>query len=177
MGRTDTPKESIENLLQVIQRQMHPEQPLDWDLLLDKFSLSSNYLSVSRALFSERMRYLFKCGLSTRVEALAFKVWRDCITNMIKNADYKYNMHNLHFKWNSKKNSHFRDNLCCLKEATTILELVLWKTRIIENTLKWGTTKFHKKIKTDESSIRIKCLITCGADIITGLVLPYCIGI
>ena len=46
MGRTDTPKESIENLLQV--RQMHfPEQPLDWDLLLDKFSSSSNCLSVS----------------------------------------------------------------------------------------------------------------------------------
>jgi len=38
MGRTDTPKESIENLLHV--KQMHlPEQPIDWDHLLDKLSV------------------------------------------------------------------------------------------------------------------------------------------
>ena len=40
MGRCDTPKESIENLLQV--KQMHfPSQPIDWDYLLDQFALPS----------------------------------------------------------------------------------------------------------------------------------------
>ena len=37
MGRCDTPKDSIENLLRVKQRHF-PEQPLDWGYLLDEFA-------------------------------------------------------------------------------------------------------------------------------------------
>jgi len=41
MGRCGTPKERIENLLHVTQ--MHfPEQPIDWDYLLDEFAIPSH---------------------------------------------------------------------------------------------------------------------------------------
>jgi hypothetical protein len=71
MGRCDTPKESIENLLHV--RRMHfPEQPIDWEYLLDEFVDPSELCFEST--FTERMRFIFICGLSSRVEGLAFKV-------------------------------------------------------------------------------------------------------
>jgi hypothetical protein len=71
MGRTDSPKESIENLMHV--RQVHfPEQPIDWEYVL----------------LQEQTQYLFMCGMSDRVEALAFKVWCDRITNMIYAANF-----------------------------------------------------------------------------------------
>ena len=89
MGRTDTPKESIENLLHV--KQMHfPEQPIDWDHCL----ISCQFAIPSRVsfffTFKERIQFLVMCGMSERVEALAFKVWRDHITNMIHTAAFEW---------------------------------------------------------------------------------------
>jgi hypothetical protein len=92
MGRCDTPKERIENLLHV--RQMHfPDQSLDWEYLLAVFA-SPLHIPFPRAPFQERMQFIFKCGLSDRVEALAFKVWRDHITNMIQTSNFEYNNDN-----------------------------------------------------------------------------------
>ena len=80
IGRTDTPKESIENLLHV--RQLHfPDQPIDWEYLLDEFVKPSDFCT--RELFPERMCFLVMCGMSERVNGLAFKVWRDHIIQMI----------------------------------------------------------------------------------------------
>ena len=88
IGRCDTPKESIENLLCV--KQMHfPEQPINWDHLLDKFTMPS-HVSSCDDLFTERMQFLYICGMSLRVKALPFEVWRDCIFDMIHTADYKW---------------------------------------------------------------------------------------
>ena len=61
MGRTDTPKESIENLLHF--KQMHfPEQPLDWGYLLDKFAQPSNF-HLSGELFQQQI--VKPCGSSS----------------------------------------------------------------------------------------------------------------
>jgi hypothetical protein len=88
MGRCDTPKESIEKLLCV--NQMHfPEQPVDWEYLLDKFAHYSSHIFFDGAPFQERMQFLFKFGLSSHVEALAFKVWHDHITSTIHTADFQ----------------------------------------------------------------------------------------
>ena len=91
MGRCDTPKGNIENMLRM--KQLHfPEQPLDWEYLLNKFTQPSNHNF--RAPFQEHMRFLFICGMSLRVEALAFKLWRDYITNMIQTANFQFNTDN-----------------------------------------------------------------------------------
>jgi hypothetical protein len=88
MGRCDTPKENIENMLQV--KQMHfPEQPLDWGFMHENFVYISLHLSFS-ITFRERMTFLLMFGMSARVEALSFKVWRDYITNLIHSAEFKY---------------------------------------------------------------------------------------
>jgi hypothetical protein len=174
MGRCDTPKENIENLLCV--KQMHfPDQPIDWEYLLDKFAEPSHHSFGGRP-FLERMRFLFMCCMSPRVEALAFKVWRDHITNMIYTADYKDNEGNRSITSRIQdKLAYFEDELPRLKEATSILEIALWKMKINNNCLDENTTRSQKKVKIEESDIRSKCHITCGADVVIGHVLPFLI--
>jgi hypothetical protein len=173
MGRTDTPKESIENLLRV--KQLHfPEQPIYWEYLLDKFAQRSN-CHMSTLLFQEQMRFHFMCGLSEHVEALAFKVWRDCISNMIQTSNFLYNGDNSSILREIRdKIVHFEDELPKLKEATTILELALWKKRM--NIPEEVICRHQKKVRVDLSEFRKQCWVTCGANVVIGYVLPFLIG-
>ena len=81
--------------------------------------------------------------MSTRVEALAFKVWRDYVTNMIQAATFDYSRDNLYIISRIReKVAHFEDKLPKLKDIMTILlELALWKLRMNENLLKQLITK------------------------------------
>jgi hypothetical protein len=155
---------------------MHfPEQSIDWEYLLNKFARPSRF-SCSGAPFQERMQSHFMCGLSARMEALAFKLWRDHIENMILTADYKWNTDNsVILRGIREKLAHLERELTKIKEATTIIELALWKTRLDENGHKRETTRRLKKVKPDVSDIRQQCRVTCGADIIIRLVLPFLI--
>jgi hypothetical protein len=175
MGRCDTPNESIENLLRV--KQMHfPEQHIDWDHLLDNFALPSHY-SLGGLPFQERMKFLIMCGMSDRVEALAFTVWRDHITTIIHTAKFQCYMDNtVILRRIQAKVAHFEAEYPKLKEITTILELALWKLRMNENIPQEEVSHCQKKMKTDESSIRRQCRITCGADVIIGHVIPFLIS-
>jgi hypothetical protein len=173
MGRCDTPKESIGNLLRV--KQMHfPEQPIDWDYLLDEFARHSKVSF--RSTFLERMQFLFMCCMLLHVEALPFKVWRDCVTHMIHTAAFVYDGDNTAIlREIQDKLAHFDGELHRLKEVTSILELAVWKLRMNESILKESTTQHQKKIKTDETSFRQQCRVTCGADIVIGHVLLFLI--
>lgn len=83
------PKECIENLL-CMKQICFPQQPLDWDHLLNKFVICFHSCLFGGQLFEERLKFLLRCGLSDRVEALAFKFWRDNITNMIHTANFLF---------------------------------------------------------------------------------------
>jgi hypothetical protein len=173
MGRCDTPNECIENLLRV--KQTHfPEHTIDWVFLLDKFASPScvSYESI----FTERMQFLVMCGLSERVEALAFRVWRHNITIMIHSADFKWGRSNQNIIHRIQgRVADFEDEYPKLKEVTTILELALWKLRMNEKIPEEDATHYQKKIKTDESSMRRQCRFTCGAYVVIQHVLPYLI--
>jgi hypothetical protein len=170
MGRCDTPKESIEYLLSV--KQMHyPEQPIDWDHLLDEFARTAQF--VFRSTFTERLRFLVMCSLADRVEALAFKVWRDHIIDMIHTANFQCNGNNNQAILSTiqVKVTHFEEELPKLKETTTILELALWKLRMNK------IIQAEKMIQDNIGlSIRKQSRITCGADVIIRHVLPYLIS-
>jgi len=174
MGRTDTPKERIEGLLCV--KQIHfPEQPIDWEYLLNKFVHPTQH-SFGGLPFQEQMRFLFMCGMSERAEALAFKVWRDHIKHLIQTADYKYIGDNsVVLREIREKTAYFEGELPTLKEATTLLEIALWKVRMYVNDLQEGT-HHPKKFKTDESSFRRQCRVTCGGDVVIRNMLPFLIS-
>jgi hypothetical protein len=167
MGRCDTQKERIENLLHVKQT-LSPNQPINWDYLLDKFAESSER-SFPGVPFHERMQFLFTCGMSTRVKTLAFKVWRDYVSQMILTADFEWNEDNRSILRSIRnKLAHFEVELTKLNEVTTILELALWKTKITENG--------HQDMATHDANVRIQDRVTCGADVVIGHVLPFLIN-
>ena len=175
MGRTDTPKERIENLLCV--KQIHfPEQPIDWEYLLNDFMRQSNVCFQS--IFTERMQLLVTCGMSESVESIPFKVWRDHITKMIKTSKFEYNRDNLVILREIRaKLASFGGELIQLKEATTILELALWKMKMNEKKSNQDiATQSQKRIKTGESITRQQCHVTCGADVVIGPVLQFLIA-
>ena len=72
------------------------------------------------------------------------------------------------------KLSHNESEYQRLKEATSMLELALWKTTLDELG-KGENTMSNKKRKIDGSEIRSRCRISCGADIVIQHVLPYLI--
>jgi hypothetical protein len=176
MGRCDTPTENIESLL--CAKQMHfPEQPLDWEYLLTEFARSSHQ-SLGGTPNQERLQFLFMYGMIEHVEALPFKVWRDCIKTRINTASFCDNLDNLHIINGIRaKVAHFEDEFSNVKETTTILELALWKLRMNENIIQEKATHCQKKVKHDESSMRRQCRITCGADVVIRHVLPYLITV
>ena len=59
-----------------------------------------------------------------------------------------------------------------LKEATTLLELVLWKAKIGEKEEILGEVK-AKRVKMDIQSERNERRVTSGANIVIKNVLPY----
>jgi hypothetical protein len=165
MGRCDTPTDRIQNLLHVKQT-FFPVQPLDWEDLLDKFAQPSR-VSFEGAPFHERMRFLFTCGMSAHVKTLAFKLWRDYVTNMINTADFNYGADNRSILRSIRnKLAHFEDELTKLKEATAMLELALWKMKMNE----------HQDMATHDAIIRSQDRVTCGADVVIGYVLPFLIN-
>jgi hypothetical protein len=119
--------------------------------------------------------------MSLRVETLAFKVWRERISNMIQTSNFQYNEDNLSILREIRaKLASFEDELPILKEVTTILELALWKMKMTMNEnihQEVVATKCQKKIKTDKSITRQQCRVTCGADVIISNVLPYIISV
>jgi hypothetical protein len=167
MGRCHTPNENFESLL--CAKQMHfPEQPLDWEYLLTECASSSSRFQ-NAMLFQEQMCFLFMCGLSVRVEALAFKVWRDYVRNMICTANFQCNRDNLDILREIRsKLDHFEVELTKLMEVTTILELALWKMKMNENS--------HQDMATHDSNVRSQDRVTCGADVVIGHVLPFIIS-
>ena len=175
MGRCDTPKESIENLLCV--KQIHfSDQPIDWEYLLNKFARNSHF-SFDGAPFQERMQFHFMCGMSSRVEALAFKVWRDHITTMIQTSNFEnYEDNSVILREIREKLAYFESELPKLEEATTILELALWKIRMNEYFHQEIPSRRQKKIMSDEASNRQQFRVACGADIVIRHVVPYLIN-
>ena len=167
MGRSHTPKENIENIL--CEKQMHfPEQPLDWEYLLTEFARSSSRFH-NIVLFQEQMHFLFMCGMSVRVEALAFKLWRNHIKSMIHTATFALGGDNSAILLEIRgKFAHFEDELTKLKEVTTILELALWKMKISENS--------HQDLATHDSNVQSQDWVTCGADVVIGHVVPFLIN-
>jgi demethoxyubiquinone hydroxylase (CLK1/Coq7/Cat5 family) len=108
------------------------------------------------------------CGLSSRVEALAFKLWRDYVTNMINTATFVLGRDNSAILLEIRgKLAHFEDKLTKLKDVTTILELALWKMKISKNG--------HQDMATHDANVRSQDRVTCGADVVVGHVLPFLI--
>jgi hypothetical protein len=96
---------------------------------------------------------------------------------MIQTANYKHNKDNQSIIHAIRLQlDNFERDLPALKEVATILELSLWKLKVNDHCLKEIANRRQKKTKTDDSSIRRQCRVTCRADVVIRHVMPYLIS-
>ena len=154
--------ETIQNLVDV-QHECFPEQCIDWSTILDNVCLFSQETFIS----------LVECSISKRAKAIGVKYWRDELANLKytprdERTVEAVEQRRLAFRAEvDAKLVQYETEYHKLKEATTILELVLWKNKMAD----FG--QGAKKRKVDESSVREHYRINCGADIVIQHVLPY----
>jgi hypothetical protein len=111
-----------------------------------------------------------------RVEALAFKLWRDNIRHMIQTAAFESRRGSTILHEIREKLAHFENEYPKLKQATKILKIALWNMKMNDNNLEKNTTRSQKKMRSDESDIRQQCRVKCGADVIIRHVLLFLIS-
>ena len=174
---------SIQMLLDV--QQDFPDRTIDWHTIIQKAATI-----VAPAVQADVFEFLAKYSYSRRIDAIGIKQWREDLMleieerMLIENGTFEKPKSYILFydlpkrqRWFDGFNSklaEYEARYQELKDATTILELVLWKNKIS------GARKLvneeggsKKKMKFEESAIREQSRSRCGADIVIENVLPY----
>jgi len=154
----------LEDIIQILldlQQESFPEQKIEWEEVFDNLG--------ERRVYSTSFGFLVKCSISKRVNAIGLKHYRDAIMKKLKGtymealSEYGRTVFHNDVKRMIKQYETEYQNL---KEATSVLELVLWKNRMSDD------GRESRKRKFDETD-RNQCRISCGADIVIQHVLPY----
>ena len=160
LSEVSVPSQVLTNLLDT-QKSHFPDQQIDLDNLLNYFARPS---TSSRRRPSAIFKCLRRCSISARVESIGLKQLRKDIADMIEGIPHFTDHDNL-LSTNTRR-AHldrilsmlaaYERDFQSLKEATTTLELALWRVKMNE-----------------DMGLRNQCRISCGADIVIGHVLPY----
>ena len=170
---------SIQMLLDV-QQTLFPGRTIDWHTIIQKAATNQ-----SPIVQVDVFRFLAENSYSKRIDAIGIKQWRDDLTleieehMLFENGENSYAIghgfpkRKLWFDGFNSKLVEYEARYEELKEATTMIELVLWKKSISEASNSKQEVGSGKKMKFDEPSIREQSRISCGASIIIAHVLPY----
>ena len=113
-------------------------------------------------------RLLIQHGYTERVNAIGLKKMRDEITARMNTSAPPYCNCKSWLEGVRSKLVQYEEEYIRLKEATTILELAMWKNEMNES-----DTKKRKRTEESGSNYRQQCRIGCSADIVIDHVLPY----
>jgi len=179
---------SIQKLLDV-QQTLFPEEHIDWHMIIQKATTRATPV-VQADVFS----FLVKCSFSKRIDAVGIKQWRDdlmieiekrmLIENGTIDRPKSYILsedlpkRRCWFNGFTSKLSMYEAKYQELKEAMTMIELVLWKNKYSEASNSKQEVGSSKKMKFGESTItREQSRVSCGANIVIENVLPYLISV
>ena len=161
---------NIRNLINT-QQCSFPEQSFDmYTVVMELASSDARQATFHRPCTCvETFQYLLRTSMANRLDTLGVKRW---FVELQRGIDA------LHERPANYRNFDTRVLFAQLelyestKEATSVLELTLWKTKINEMVPTNNVT-----VKTagvgDEISLREQCRINCGASIVVHNVLPY----
>ena len=115
-------------------------------------------------------RFLMRRGYSGRVGAIGIREWREEVTRDIDNTLFGRRARLAEIRANLAR---YEREYRVLKEATSFLELALWKARISE--CEGGAAAFADGHATRGGPrlLREECRIVSGADTVIEHVLPY----
>ena len=114
------------------------------------------------------------CSIIKRVNAIGLKNLRERLFDDIKTIRPMYNGRldkRALLDTIRSKLTEYEAEYSKLKEATTILELALWKIKMNDHIQ--GGKRRNKMVKIAEADRRKQCRISCGADIVIQHVLLY----
>jgi len=115
----------------------------------------------------DKFRFIVQRGYTERVNAIGLKKFRDV---MIEEMKKPISLNKV--PWlNGVRLKFFQceDQYNRLKEATTILELALWKYKMDKS----DTKKKMKRAEEPDLDFRAQCRVSCNADMVIEQVLPY----
>ena len=162
-GSLQLHSELIQYLQEIHQRLFPDINNADWQKVCEEFIKPFNNPRDNKVF-----RFLVKCSVSERLNAIGVRKWRTDIQNLV------YGLHLIeHYNLTTdcdtvhSKLISYEQEYRQLKDATLLLELALWKSEIDQN------------YQTDEqltADTKGQCRVTCGAGIIIPNILPYLIG-
>ena len=158
LGRAYVPKEVIRALLDLY-IEFVPD--LNWEEWI-------NELAVHNHILEETFGFLVQCGFTDRVNAIGLKQFREEMTEAMK-KDVPYRRKEAWLNIVRSKLVNYEEEYRTLKEATTLLELAMWKKELEESDSK----KKRKRTEKSDSDFREQYRISCGADIVIEHVLPF----
>jgi len=147
---------SVIRTLLDIQQEFIPD--LDWEEWIGELT---EHEHISQKTF----RFLVQCGLTERVNAIGVKQFRNEIIGLMKLGGSK----EIWLDSVRSKLVNYEDEYNRLKEATTMLELALWKYKMEES----ESNKKRKWTEESGSDFREQCRVSCRADIVIEHVLPF----
>ena len=171
LGEAGAKLDVLRNLID-LQRASFPGNTIDWDRVLEKESIPH--------LFSdETFKFILKCSISTRVGMIGLRQWHDDIMNDIDSMSLWLwgisvsNHPRAHIITSvQNKLAHYETEYHKLKEATTGVELALWKNKMMDHCQGERRRSKRRKVGT-ESNLREQCRVSCGANIVIQHTLPY----
>ena len=171
LGLARAPPTVIQNLLD-LQQQSFPEETIQLDRVL--YSLGD------RGSCPTTFGFLVKCSIKKRVNAIGLKQYRDAIMEKVDSFTRRRTPISEKKRWEFLTEvqtmlTQYETKYQNLKEATSVLELVLWKKSINETMS--DDERGTRKRKFGETDLREQSRVNCGADIIIGNVLPYLVTI
>ena len=163
MAKRRVPLTSIQNLFNT-QHQVSSDYNYNMQGIILQLAASDTGLAAfgRRGTSIETFRYLLRISVTDRLDSLGIRRWRIDLENCIKSLPEEG-------KYRDIDILAVYDRLAAYeiaKEATSVLELALWKAKIEDIR--------NKRARVDSSmSYKYQCRINSGADIIIRNVLPY----
>ena len=164
LGKGDA-LDAIQRLLD-LKESSFPGQTVDWNSILNVFPAEDGRLLAAEKTF----RFLMMRSVASRVNAIGVKSWRGDLENMTTGTSYIPDRHHFISEVHSKLAS-YESEYQKLKEATTVLELAVWKANIVECT---ATVRMNsKRLKRGDIDFRHQCRVSCGSHILVSNVVQY----
>lgn len=165
LAMANAPLETIHRLLDAHQTSF-PGQIIDWDVVLDRLAKPIRSWKEHHAS-GDAFRFLIRASVAGRVKAIGLELWRERVMGQIARVrdghrSRRADLANFHAKL-----VHYEREYEKLKVATSMLELVIWRAKMLES----GSVRCRHEI--EEPEYRRQCRISCGADNVVENVLPF----
>jgi len=157
-----------------IQQESFPDQYFDWNVILEKavypwseyhseYIPRRSFIHLVRLSISERANRLWNRKFKHYIHEMLNKVYKTAFPPSIQGRrDYIAEV--------QEHLTHCENEYRTLKEATTLLELALWKKKIDDHCQEANE---ERRVKIEELAIRQQCRVGSGADAVIEHVLQY----